>query len=129
MKLTLTIETQDAEKLAKVLSILGNEKPAQISIHELKPATVATTTPAEPPAPVAPKPDVTEERVDAPVVVEEPVRPAAIDRATVKALATDLIAKDKATEVKAALTAVGAPSLGKVPEDKLEELYNALKAV
>ena len=71
-----------------------------------------------------PVPDQVE--IVAPVVVEKANY---ITKDSVRALATQLVRANKSKEVNAAIVSVGAASISKVADDKLEELHALLAAL
>lgn len=124
---------KEIKKLAEALSILGYDRvtpeipgmpvTVEASVPNV-PAPVETTTPNVP-APV--------EETSAPEVVETPApveSPAEeVDHTMVRALATELIKKNKAAEVNAIVKATGATSIGKITAEQIPSVYAQLKGL
>ena len=129
----LTIETNSQEEILKIAEFLQTMKftaapdcqcKGQIHIDEVAPVVVEATPSVEEPVQTPPSDE------PAPVVADADNGAVdAVDHPMVRALATELIKKNKSAGVNAIIKGVGASSIGKVPEDQLANVYEQLKGL
>jgi hypothetical protein len=116
------------EEIGKIVEMLATFNQGV----KVTPSAVVKKAPVKAPVVVVEEAPVVVEEAPVVVVEEAPVEAEdvpAVDMASCKALATELIGKNKQNEVKAVINGAGYAALSKVPQDKLGEIYAQLLAL
>lgn len=136
MRITIDYNTTDVmTELERqvLLALTGAVIPAPTPAVEVHKADAAAAQAKAKPGP-KPKPEVvssikTQEQVDAEPEAEVAAEAAApVDLSVAVARATALVSEGKSTEVKAALTAVGAKRVSELSEDQVASFLAALES-
>ncbi len=143
MRVVFTIEVDSQEELATICGRLANieKKPGELltpdkpqAQRDFEPKLAAT--PAAPvkevakPAPAAPAAKAAAPKpAPAPVVATAAVEGEEITLDHIRPLAQQAMIKNHAPVLKQILTDAGAANVSTIPEDKIQEVYDALKTL
>jgi ATP phosphoribosyltransferase len=118
MKVEIRIMASSQEEIERLADFLKGV--------EIKPEPTETVEDPAVPQETVEDPTVPQETVEDPTVPQEKESTVTVDE--VRALATSLIRANLQPEVKEILNGVGATSISKIPEEKLNEVFASLNS-